>query len=309
MKNDIFIFSFVTIWFITVLIFIYRLILIFISQIYFKKIAKIKNTNYKFISIIIPARNEEENINKCIESFAKQNYPKDKFEIIVINDNSTDKTLEIIENLAKIYKNIKPIDSPILPKNWSGKNHACYIGYLNINRDSEYLCFIDADTYANSNKVLEDTMNFSLNKNLDLLSFSPMQSLISIEEKLFLPAIFLGIAGNININFINNQNKKEVVANGQFMLFKREIYEKIGTHETIKNIINEDITFARIIKKSGLKLFFAFATKDQFNVRMYKNIKSAWNGLIKNIADTIEANDKKIVTESIFMINLILEHI
>ncbi len=287
------------IWSLFVFFYSYKLIFIFITQEYFKKFSKNKADRQPFISIIVPARNEENNISNCVQSFLNQNYPKNKYEIIVVNDNSTDKTAEIVQEFCNKFNNIKLINAPVLPENWTGKNHASYLGYLNA--QGEYLCFIDADVTAVNNNILQKSINFALFEQTDLFSLSPMQTVVSIEEQLLLPGIFLAIAGDLNIRLINSSNKKYAVASGQFLMFKRSSYEQIGTHLAIKNIINDDLTWARIIKANNLKLNFSLAKKDQLLARMYTNTDTIIKGFIKNLADMIAPTYQKLVLEIFFI--------
>ncbi|MDO8454376.1 MAG: glycosyltransferase, partial [Sulfurimonas sp.] len=160
-------------------------------------------------------------------------------------------------------------------------------GYLHAK--GEYLCFTDADTLA-GRALLQNCVNFALQEKTDLLSFSPMQTLISAQEKLTLAGVFLSIAGAFNINSVNNPTHQRAIANGQFLMFKRTSYEQIGTHEIIQNEINDDITFAKIIKHNGFRLFLSIGTKEQFSARMYHSAASAWRGFSKNLSDIVHVH-------------------
>jgi glycosyltransferase involved in cell wall biosynthesis len=290
---------FMIFWLLFVVIFEYRLINIVLSQKYFIRISAQEQNEQPFLSVIVPARNEEASILVCLNALLEQNYPREKYEIIVVNDNSTDKTQSMVENLAQEYPTLKLVNAPALPENWAGKNHACYIGYLEAK--GEYLCFIDADTEAGK-ELLQNCVNFALYEKTDLLSFSPMQKIISAQEKLTLPAVFLCIAGAFNINDVNNPHHRRAIANGQFLMFKRSGYEAIGTHKVIQNEINDDITFAKIIKENGFRLFLSIGTKEQFSARMYHGIASVWKGFSKNLSDIVNINSMTgLIQQTIFV--------
>ncbi|MDO8454105.1 MAG: glycosyltransferase, partial [Sulfurimonas sp.] len=121
---------FMLLWLVFVVIFEYRLINILFSQKYFKRISSLMQDEKPFLSVIVPARNEEVNIALCLNALLEQNYLYERYEIIVVNDNSTDATQSIVEKFAQEYPIIKLVNAPILPKDWAGKNHACHTGYL-----------------------------------------------------------------------------------------------------------------------------------------------------------------------------------
>lgn len=290
---------FIILWLFFVVIFEYRLINILLSQKYFKRISSQMQEEKPFLSIIVPARNEEVNIVVCLRALLEQNYPHERYEIIVVNDNSTDATQTIVEKFAQEHPIIKLVNAPALPKDWAGKNHACYNGYLHAK--GEYLCFTDADTLAGKT-LLQNCVNFALHEKTDLLSFSPMQSVVSTQEKLTLPGVFLCIAGAFNINTVNDPHSQRAIANGQFLMFKRTGYEAIGTHKVLQNEINDDITFAKIIKDHGFRLFLSIGTKEQFSARMYHSAASAWRGFSKNLSDIVDVHSMRgLVQQTIFV--------
>ncbi|KIM10596.1 MAG: hypothetical protein KU37_09890 [Sulfuricurvum sp. PC08-66] len=271
-------------WYGAVLLFVYRLVRILESERFFHRHAHDNALIDTFVSIIIPARNEESNIERVVRSLAVQSLEARHYEIIIVNDNSTDDTATIAQALSREFTHVRLINAPLLPQGWSGKNHACHIGSLEAKGD--YLLFIDADTQAGIS-LLETTLRFARNRAIDLLSMSPMQEMISVGEKLLLPAIFLGVAGTIRLDKINTSRFSDALANGQFLMFSRSCYTKIGGHEAIKNQLCDDVTFAHVVKQKGMRLHFGLLKRHEFSARMYDSFGSAWKGFGKNLSDIL----------------------
>ena len=146
----------------------YTLLVSIFNVFYFKKPKLLKPISNKKISIIVPCRNEEKNIVKCVDSLLEQDY--DNIEIILVDDNSSDRTWFLINNLSKNNKNIKSIKGQQLPSNWRGKNWACHQGF-NSTRGN-YLLFMDADTKLTKFAV-SSGINQLENDNLEFLSLVP----------------------------------------------------------------------------------------------------------------------------------------
>lgn len=140
------------------------------------------------VTVIIPARNEEQNIATSLSSILEQDYPQDKLEVIVVDDFSEDNTRQIAEQLmAQSHFNARCISGRPLPKGWIGKSNACMAGALQAS--GEYIFFIDADTQSDKS-MLKSIMDFTLTKSIDLLSFNPRQLMVSGSEKAFYLAFF-----------------------------------------------------------------------------------------------------------------------
>jgi len=234
-----------------------------------------------FITIIIPARNEEANIERCLNSFLKQSYPPGQFEIIVVDDNSTDNTAPIVRSIMDNNPELLLVGAEELPAGWTGKNHACWTGSNHAR--GEWYCFVDADVVSEP-RLLETAMHFADSKQLGLLSINPFQELISISERCLLPGIFYAIAASMNFKNANDPAEPDAIANGQFMLFKRSVYESTGGHLTVRNDIMEDIALARLVKRSGYPVCWVFGD-DLIRTRMYQSFLNIWEGFSKNIAD------------------------
>lgn len=239
------------------------------------------NSQLPLLSVIIPARNEDFNIERCVASLLNQTYPQKKYQTIVVDDNSTDNTQSIVQRLKEKHSNLKLIGAGPLPEGWSGKNNACRKG-VEI-ADGEWYCFVDADIYAQP-ELLETAVTFAENNSIDMLSINPLQELVTTSERLFLPGIFLSIASSMNFKRVNDPSRPETGANGQFMLFRRKVYESINGHHSVRNEIMEDMAFAKIVKKSGYRLYWIFG-ENLISTRMYRDIMHIWEGFSKNLAE------------------------
>lgn len=229
------------------------------------------------ISVLIPARNEENNISRCIDSVLNQTYKAD--EIIVVDDSSTDNSFNIIEEYSKNYSQVKIYRNEILPKNWLGKNWACYNLYLKSKND--YLLFLDADVRI-ENKTLEFIVYLINNYKPDLISIFPTQKAITFGEKLIVPLMNWLLLSFLPLKKVfDSKSVSFSAANGQFMFFKKDAYLKIGTHKSVANKIVEDMELVRSIKKNNLKALTLLGN-NLVNCRMYGSFKESVNGFTKN---------------------------
>lgn len=235
-------------------------------------------SNLYNVSVIIPARNEEKNIERCVKTLLSQNYPKKMLEIIVIDDNSTDKTSEIVKEIIKNNPNVKLIQAPELPKNWCGKPHACWIG---ANASSgDMLFFLDADTYSEPSLINSGISYLETNK-LDFLSLLPKFVLSTFSEKLFMPIQFFNVFLGFSFKKMNDQKDTNTIAAGACMLIKRDVYFASNGHKSVANFIQEDVEYVRILKKLNYKVNMINADKI-ISVRMYENFISIWQGFSKS---------------------------
>lgn len=229
------------------------------------------------VSILVPARNEERNIDICIKSLLNQDYPN--YELIILDDNSIDNTLKIckkFENLPN-YRIIKGLS---LPNDWLGKNWACH--QLANQSNGEILIFTDADNFHHQNSV-RNTVQYFQKYKLGMMSAFPQQITNTFSEKLIVPIIDLLIySGLILWTTYKLKNKLFAAANGQWIAFTRDTYFKIGGHQAVKNKIVEDLSLSRLAKSCGIKTMTTSGTGVVFG-KMYNNFTEIWNGLSKNI--------------------------
>lgn len=231
-----------------------------------------------FISVLVPARNEEENIEKCLLSLLNQNYPR--YEVIVYDDNSTDRTYEILNKIKQNYPHLQILKGEEPPPGWTGKNYACY--KLSLQSKGERILFTDADT-IHSRDSLRLAMYCAGDRNADLLSLMPYQITLTFSEKLVIPLLYYTTFTLLPFYFLEKKGfSKFTIAIGQFMLFKKDIFFEIGGYEIVKSAIAEDVWLGRKIKAHRHQLIVAEGL-DILKCRMYKSIKGIWEGFSKNI--------------------------
>ncbi|HEY3252260.1 MAG TPA: glycosyltransferase [Ignavibacteria bacterium] len=295
-------FSLYTIYNLLITAILFVLFLICLWNLYIlrkKSYTKIPDSSLPFVSVLIPARNEEVNINKILPSVLEQEYPG--YEVIVLNDNSDDRTGEIIEQIKKKYPQLKVINGKPLEEGWTGKCFACKQLYEESKGD--YLLFTDADTVHRPNS-LRDSVTIALNTNADMLTLFPKMTMISLAEKIIMPMFFFVVMLLLPLYFVEKKGFVNFsIGMGPFIMFKRKAYDKIGTHEAVKNAIVEDIWLARKIKKHGLKLTAADGMS-MVSVRMYSSFKEIWEGLSKNMFAAFKFSSPMLLTVNVIFVLL-----
>jgi chlorobactene glucosyltransferase len=201
------------------------------------------------VSIIVPARNEERIISKCLQSLLSQDY--DNYEVIAIDDSSTDKTLSIISELSKKNPRLILVKSPPRPDDWVGKNWACFQGYQK--SSGEILLFTDADTVHRSD-ALSSAVNTMLHDGLDALTIVPKLLCYDIITKFTLPVLSVFLHSRYSPLRVNNPNNKIGYFFGSFYLISKKNYEKIGTHEQVRQELVEDGALGRRVKEQRMNL-------------------------------------------------------
>ena len=233
--------------------------------------------SYPYISVCIPARNEERDIEDCVKSLLNQNYPN--FEVIVVDDNSTDNTAKIIYSMKKQYPNLIFVAGAKLISGWVGKPYALHQAYQRSR--GQYLLFTDADLMYKPH-ALNTAMHTMKCKDLDLLTLMPAAIFGSFWERVVQPVIFGFIAALTNFRKVNSKSHKSAMGFGAFLMFKKSSYRKIGGHRSVSNEVLEDVMIAKKAKLSGLSTLVADG-KYLFSIRMYHSMKEIWIGWRKNI--------------------------
>ena len=225
------------------------------------------------VSVILPARNEENFISKCLETLGSQDY-KD-FEVIAIDDSSEDRTGEIIEKFAKENSKIIHVSAREKPENWMGKNWACMEGFKKAT--GELLLFTDADTKFEKN-VISLAVSHLQSENLDALTVIPRLRCIDRITKITLPMLSTFLHSRYSALNVNNPKKEIGYFFGSFFIITREIYEGIGTHELVKQEIVEDGALGKITKESGGVL--KMVRGEHLIEALYsRSATEMWNGL------------------------------
>jgi chlorobactene glucosyltransferase len=228
------------------------------------------------VSVIVPARNEEANIGRCLGSLLKQDYPD--FEIIVLNDNSEDRTAAVVRSFADSDPRVRLLDGEPLPPGWAGKPHACFQAAQKAT--GEWLLFTDADT-IHSPDMLRRSVGLAASEHIALLSGFPHQLATSISQKIVIPMMYFVMLTWAPL-WALQRSKKPVasIAIGQFLLFPRDVYWAMGGHEAVKNRIMEDLWMGVEVSKRGGR-HLSVDLSDMVSCRMYGDLGSIWEGLTR----------------------------
>lgn len=227
----------------------------------FKRLPKLESINqqqdaiirdeFPKVSVILPARNEEKYIAKCLDSLLNQSYPN--FEIVAINDSSSDRTDEIIQRYHILNSKVVAINAESKQEEgWIGKNWACYQGYLN--STGEIFLFTDADT-VHSRSIMSLAVTYLIKQNLDALTAIPR--ILSEEDilvKITLPLLWTLSYAKYSALRANNPKSKTGYLFGSFFILTRKTYEAVGTHKAVKSEIVEDGALGRKVKEEKFKL-------------------------------------------------------
>jgi len=225
------------------------------------------------VSVLVAAKDEETNIDDCVRSLLSQQYPH--FEVIAINDRSSDRTAEIIDRWAGADPRFVALHVRELRPGWFGKNNAMREGIQRARHD--WFCFTDADCVFTSPRALAVAMRYALAERADFLSILPAHQSRSFWERVIQPAC----SGIMMLWFhplrVNDPGRATAYANGAFMLMRRSCYEAIGGHEAVKTDVNEDLQMAIRAKRAGLRLRVT-SNEDLYTVRMYSTLRQIWAG-------------------------------
>lgn len=238
------------------------------------------------VSILIPAKNEEKNIRTCLESLLSQDYGS--FEIIVINDNSTDRTEEILQSMNALHisdshkktpgshpgAKLKYLNCPPTPEGWTGKNFALYQG-ARLAQGKWYL-FTDADTRHHPSS-LRQSMGYMRRHDLQLLTLLPRCLTGSMPEDLVQPSAMAFTGLWFPIEKINDPQSPLYFGNGQYILLRKDVYEHIGGHHHVRGEFLEDFALFKLVKETTKKAECAFGT-EIYGTRMYDSITRMWRG-------------------------------
>lgn len=226
------------------------------------------------VQVIIPARNEEDCIRRCLESLIAQQGITHA--ITVVDDGSSDCTRTIAESVPGVRVMAAGEPAPAV----SGKCNALIVASKTAS--AEWLLFTDADTFHYPGS-LAATVREAEERGVDLLSYSPEQETGSWYERMLMPVIYAELARTYPTERVNDPSDPTVAANGQYILVRRSVYETVGGHAAVGHKLLEDVELARLIKASGHKIWFRFGA-GRVRTRMYRSFAGMWEGWTKNLA-------------------------
>jgi chlorobactene glucosyltransferase len=246
--------------------------------------AMLPDRELPFISILVPARNEEEHIEACVRSLLAQNYPR--FEVVVLDDNSEDSTYEILCRLRDQDHRLRVLVGAELPEGWCGKPFACW---QLAQSAKEYLLFTDADCRFSPDALLL-AMGAQVENQADVVSLMPDYVCVTFWERLLLPLLAYIPLAFLPMGLVRGSKHPWFSgANGAFLFMTREVYMEIDGHRAVKAQLAEDIKFAQHVKRQGRTIWYGDG-RHAYSVRMYENLAEIWGGFTRNLFPAFSRN-------------------
>lgn len=232
------------------------------------------------LTVIVPARNEEESLAECLKSLVEQSEDvfelRRDWELVVVDDHSTDRSAEI----ARGFAGVTVIEAAKLEKGWTGKNNAIWTAARKAR--GKWLLFTDADTIHEPGD-LRRAMHEAARHKVGMLSYSPRQLVSGLWQRALMPLVFSELALAYPPAKVSDPNQRVAAANGQFLLVEREAYRKVGGHLSVKDRVLEDVELAFVGKRRRVGLRFRYAP-DALSTRMYRTTGAMIEGWTKNLA-------------------------
>lgn len=254
------------------------------------------------LSILVPARNEERSLRECVASLIAQRYRGD-IEIIVLDDESTDRTGEILTQLSLTTPRLRVLKGAPLPPGWNGKLWACH--QLAREARGEWLLFTDADTVHDPDAA-ESSVSTAVARGIDLLSLMPRQQTGTHAEHLTVPLLnFYFVTFFPQFMLERTAHAKFHAANGQFLLFRRSAYEDIGGHERVRTTVVDDLALAREIRRNGLKLAVLDGSR-LVTCRMYRSSREVIDGFTKNAFAAFDSSGVAAIGTAALLLSLFI---
>ena len=251
------------------------------------------------VSIILPARNEEKFIEKCLNSLVKQDY--NNYEIIAINDSSKDSTGNIIKKYSEKFSKVIFVDAKPKPDGWIGKNWACIEGYKKSSGD--LLLFTDADT-THTNSVISLSVSHLLSLELDALTVIPRMLCLDKITKITLPMISTFLHTRFSALRVNDTSKNTGYFFGSFFIIKKSTYDSVGTHESVKGELVEDGALGKKVKESNFKMRMVRG-EHLIDAVWARDYLTLWNAL-KRLMIPLYLQNSKIAVASFFGVLFLL---
>jgi glycosyltransferase involved in cell wall biosynthesis len=241
------------------------------------KLTRVNKKLDDLVSILIPARNEENNILNLLKSIRRQDYQN--YEVIVYDDESSDSTCQVCSVFAAAHRRFSIIKGTELPKGWLGKNYAC--DQLSKKAKGKYFIFLDADDTVGDSLINSAVYRMQMHK-LGLLSLVPNQVMITVGEKTIVPLVHFLLLNLLPVRLIFLAKQAIFsAACGQFMLFDAALYRENNWHEQVKDKVLEDVEIMKTLKSAGNNGELLLAN-GMITCRMYKGYREAVNGFSKS---------------------------
>lgn len=232
------------------------------------------------LSVIVPARNEEDCVRDCLWSLVRQQEEDwelgSDWEILLVDDGSTDGTRAAAES----FPGVTVLEAGAPPRDWTGKANAAWTGAQAA--QGQWLLFTDADTVhepGSARRAIAEAERHGVG----MLSYSPRQMVRGLGQRAVMPLIFGDLAATYSPAKVSSAASPVAAANGQFLLVRRDVYQQIGGHEAVKGSLLEDVELATLVKHRRLGLRFRYAP-DAVAARMYRSFGAMWQGWTKNLA-------------------------
>jgi glycosyltransferase involved in cell wall biosynthesis len=237
-----------------------------------------QHSGSQFISILIPARNESENIGTLLDNIISHDYTN--YEVIVYDDMSEDNTLDVVKAYSMKDRRIGYIEGKELPEGWLGKNYACH--RLSMKARGSYFLFMDADVKIEKG-LIGSSLRYFDKEGLALLSIFPKQEMVTAGEKLTIPLMNWILVSMLPLILVEYSSRTSLsAANGQFMLFDAGIYRKCRWHEKARFHKVEDIEIVKLIKREGYRSI-TLLSNGMIRCRMYRDLRESIEGFSKNV--------------------------
>ena len=228
------------------------------------------------ILVVVPARNEENNVEACLDALIQSDYPR--LRIRLMDDQSTDRTAEIARAVARRDSRVEVTTITDFPDGWLGKNNAMWQGVQGATED--WLLFVDADLRV-STSCISRAVAAAERARSDLLTVVARLVVVDFWEVAVLGVIAHCLALALNTQAINSAETRHAAGFGPFMLFRRSAYEAIGGHASVRAELVEDLRIAEAIKAAGFRLRVA-AASESATLRMYDSLSALVGGWSKN---------------------------
>jgi chlorobactene glucosyltransferase len=232
------------------------------------------------VSVLVPARNEVENIAACVESLTRQDFPAGALEVLVLDDRSTDGTAAIVERLAAEYPCVRLLRGDAVPDGWGGKAHACQ--QLADAARGDWLLFVDADT-VHAPEMLRRALGAALAHGAAAATALPRERAESLGERLLVPHLFFYLLALQPLALLESSSFEQFVfANGQFFLVRRDLYRRIGGHSAVRDQLMEDLAIGVRCKRAGASILLLDGG-DWVTCRMYEGFPATWRGFVRSL--------------------------